>query len=81
MCRSNEALGDARWEDMEGAASHGIAIEVWFQQDLSEHRAHPSSFTLYFIPIVCNRSNQVAMNRGMGKGEENAWPDLSSNHT
>lgn len=68
VCRSNEALGDARWEGTEGAASQGIASEAWFQQDLCEYRACSSSFALGFIPIVRNESTQVAMNTGMGKG-------------
>lgn len=70
VCRSNEALGDARWEDVEGAASQGIASEAWFQQELSEYRACSSSFTLGIIPIICNKGTQGAMSRGTGKVEK-----------
>lgn len=70
VCRINEALEDARWEDTEGAASHRVASEAWFQQDLIEYRACPSPFTFGFIPIVCSKSTQAAMNRGMGKMEK-----------
>lgn len=49
VCRSNEALGDARWEDMEGVANHGISSYAWFQWDSSEYRARSSSLNLGFI--------------------------------
>lgn len=67
VCRSNEALGDTRWEDIEGAASHRIASEAWFQQDLSEHRARSSSFTLGSIPIICNNKDTSSYKQWYGE--------------
>lgn len=83
VCRSNEALGDARWKDMEGVANHGILSYAWFQWDSSEYRACSSSLNLGFITIVCNKSTQVAMNRVRRKVEKikAPWPDFSSNLT
>lgn len=67
MCGCNEALEDARWEDIEGAASHRISREAGFQRDLSERRACSSSFTLGFIPIVCNNKDTSSYKQGYGE--------------